>query len=286
MKKRHIPFLFLLAAVLFLGGMVTQRHFGLAVLVKWIVPPQAEAPPPPPKPPGIRPEHQGKLAIFILAGQSNMEGDGRMEDCTPIDTDGRVYVFDETYTWVEGREPVRNRPGPSIAFAKALIDRDTGIVVGIINVALGGTGILQWQKSLDDHSLYQNMIKRALAAGPQGELMGLLFYQGETEALGYTAEYDTWDTHFVQFVQDARHDLGQPELPVVFARVIPRKDLYWKNVRARQERVKLDRAVMVSTDDIGHMQRDNLHFTSKGYAELGKRLGEAYVRHFMTVPSH
>jgi len=284
MKKFWLLFMVLVAGALFLGGMVTQRYYGLSVLVKWINPPDRAIVKPPPTE-AIRPNHRGKLSIFILAGQSNMEGDGKMEDYMPIDTDGRAYVFNENYVWVEGQEPVRDRVGPSISFAKQLIDQDENMEVGLINVALGGTSILQWQKSLDDHSLFQTMIKRALAASTQGEIKGLLFFQGETEALGYSPHHEEWDVYFKQFVQDVRQELNLENLPVVFARVIPREDLFWPNVRARQEKVVMENVVMVSTDGIGHLQPDNLHFTAPGYVELGKRLGAAFVQHFMAGTS-
>ncbi|MDJ1503352.1 sialate O-acetylesterase [Xanthocytophaga agilis] len=278
MKKLYILLFLIIIAVAFFGGMITQKHYGLGNLLKKANPTYI----PQEKREAIAPEHRGKLSIFILAGQSNMEGDGNVEDYTPVNTDGRVYMFNENYLWLPGKEPVRNRIGPSIAFAKQIIDYDKNSYVGIINVARGGTNIGQWQKSYDEQSLYQIMLKRALASSSQGEIKGLLFFQGENDAEGdSTDHYNDWDVYFEKFVKDIRHDLHNEDLPVIFAQIGKGEDKLWKKVKNRQDSVNIKNVAMIKTDDLDFIE-NNVHFTTKGYVEIGKRFGDKFIEEVMS----
>ncbi|MCU0353658.1 MAG: sialate O-acetylesterase [Cytophagales bacterium] len=233
-----------------------------------------------PQPFAIPQAHRGKLKIFVLAGQSNMEGDGPLADYTPVDTRNRVFVFDhKEYRWKIGKEPVRgNRVGPSIAFAKALIDTDTSLSVGVVNCARGGTNIGQWQRHVEDDSLYAKMIKLAKAASLQGELAGLLFFQGENDAEGDVSDHPTdWAVHFEKFVADTRNDLRLPQLPVIFAQLghVPNYEL-WEKVKQQQAAVNLQNVGMIKTDDLPY-QTGSIHYTTSAYLTIGQRFAQKYL---------
>ncbi len=225
----------------------------------------------------IKPEQQGKLQIFILAGQSNMEGDGDMKNYLAPDTRGRVYVFDEQYNWQVGKEPVRTKVGPSIAFAVELLEADPAAVVGLINCARGGTNIGQWQRQLDENALYAKMMKRAKAASVQGEIRGVLFFQGENDTEGDPTDHPhEWKKYFEQFVADVRSDLQTPDLPVVFAQ-LGRVDKHalWEVVKRQQAQVNASRTGMIRTDDLAY-QEGGIHYTTESYVEIGKRFAHKY----------
>ena len=59
--------------------------------------------------------------LWILAGQSNMEGVGDLENVQPPDP--RVHSFDQLDRWGVAQEPLHNLVGPSIAFTGAIIPR-------------------------------------------------------------------------------------------------------------------------------------------------------------------
>src|SRR5690242_17005176 len=66
----------------------------------------------------------GRVAIYILAGQSNMAGTAPVEreDRTPHP---RVFAFGPDYHWRSAIEPLGDAPGvgPGLAFAKELAGR-------------------------------------------------------------------------------------------------------------------------------------------------------------------
>lgn len=280
MKKIIIRFLLILFLFLiFILGMITQRYYGLGNILKKLNPTYV----PVGKQEVIKKEQQGKLSIFILAGQSNMEGEGEVRDYKPIDTHGKVYVFNDNYKWIIGKEPVRKKIGPSISFAAEIIKKFPDENIGIVNVARGGTNINQWSKSYLDNSLYQIMIKRALAASSQGQIKGLLFYQGENDAEGKdTDHYNDWDIQFENFVKNVRNDLHNDSLPVVFAEISKGNSIYWKKVKECQERVHLNLVSMIKTDDITHQNKSSVHFTTNGYIEIGKRFADKFINEYMT----
>ncbi len=227
----------------------------------------------------IPPQYRGKLAIFILAGQSNMEGDGPLEEYQPENTQGRVFVFDKNYRWEIGKEPVRNnRVGPSIAFAKALIDADTSLAVGIINCARGGTNIGQWQRHFEDDSLYATMMKLAKAASFQGEICGVLFFQGENDTEGDAYDHPAdWANYFQTFVADVRRDLDKPDLPVVYAQLgFVKNHSLWDVVKQQQSSVSVPNVGMIKTDDLPY-QKGQIHYTTSAYIEIGRRFAKKYT---------
>ena len=133
--------------------------------------------------------------LWILAGQSNMEGVGDLIDVQRPDP--MVHSFDLAEQWGVAREPLHTlvsavdrvhwRAGPSgeperwtgprlqqymqerrkgaglgLPFAIEMFKR-TGIPVGLIPCAHGGTSMEQWSPSLKDRegdSLYGSMVRR------------------------------------------------------------------------------------------------------------------------------
>lgn len=242
--------------------------------------------------------HQGQVRLFILAGQSNMVGWAPI----PSDeqSDPRIYVFSSDYHWRIAGEPIFNAfnqvdqvsenrfagLGPAMGFAFASLERNPELVIGLIPCAKNSSGIIQWQRDLSDQSLYGSCLKRVLAASPIGDISGILFFQGETDAADpiqypepepHPAE---WSQLFTTFVTDFRNDLGEPDLPTVYAQlgIDPATDAFqnWSVVKEQQASINLNRTVMIITDDLPLM--DGLHFTTDSYRIIGRRFAEAYWR--------
>src|SRR5688572_23025136 len=200
MKSKHI-FLFILVSMTFLMGVLAgamiQKTIGFGNVLRAVGVPyptsvplavnvlSAEIPK----------EHQGEMRLFILAGQSNMVGWAPIPDGEK--TDPRIYVFGKDYRWRIADHPIEaafnqvdtvseNRIagfGPAMNFALASLDRHPDIVIGLIPCAKNSSAIIQWQKDLSDQSLYGSCLKRVRAASVMGEISGLLFFQGEEDAL-------------------------------------------------------------------------------------------------------
>lgn len=246
-------------------------------------------------PVGVDSAHVGRLALFVLAGQSNMSGRGDVTAGTTPDPN--VYVFGNDYRWRLATEPVDSPEGqvdsvsldgnagfgPSRAFADSLRQRYPGMVIGLIPCAKGATIIEQWRRSPDDATLYGSCLKRVHAAKPMGRLAGMLFFQGESDGhrgemyQGVPRRPDTWATHFARFAHDFRRDVRQPDLPIVFAQIGPHADperyTNWAQVQAEQGRVELPGVAMIATGDLS--LKDRVHYDTPSYQTIGGRFAAA-----------
>ena len=250
--------------------------------------------------------HRGQMSLFILAGQSNMVG------WSPIPegerTDPRIYVFGKDYRWRIADHPIEdafnqvdvvseNRLagfGPGMDFAFGSLERHPDIVIGLIPCAKNASGIIQWQRDLSDQSLYGSCLKRARAASPMGEVAGILFFQGETEAQDPVLYPEPepqpfdWARLFTAFITDFRSDLHEPDLPVIFAQIgadpVSKDFPNWKVVQDQQSSIALPRAAMITTDDLPLL--DGIHFTADSYRKIGRRFAEAYWDLVEQVPAN
>lgn len=145
-------------------------------------------------------KHRGKLHLFLLAGQSNMSGRGRLARLSPADRkkDPSIYVFGNDYRWALASEPidasdgqldsVSEDPGagvsPAMAFARELKKSHPEVSIGLIPCAMGATTMFEWERRPGRDSLYGSCLERARLASSMGELKAILFFQGEWDALG------------------------------------------------------------------------------------------------------
>ncbi len=246
----------------------------------------------------IPPAYQGKLTLFLLAGQSNMVGMGDLKQAT-LKSNGKVFTFGNDYRWHVAAEPVDDPAGqvdqvsqdswvgagPALTFALALSERAPTQAIGLVPCAKGETTIADWQRNLSDRSLYGSCLKRARAASTMGQVAGLLFFQGETDAAdpklfpAQSLRPDQWASSFAAMVNDFREDLALPRLPVVFAQIgtttySSEIAPYWEIVRAQQRSVQLPATAMITTDDLA--LQDEVHFTTESYQLIGRRFAEAF----------
>jgi len=243
-------------------------------------------------------KYQGKLQLFILAGQSNMSGRGDIPQ-EESETNSQIYVFGNDYHWKLASEPVDDPINqvdlvsedleagfsPSLSFATTLLEKHPEMVVGLIPCAKGFSSIHEWRRRLSDHSLYGSCLKRVREASVMGEVAGLIFFQGESDAMepsqypDITLRPTKWADDFSVFVSDIRKDLNVAELPVVFAEIgtttAPDNFPNWEIVQEQQRKVQLPFVAMITTDDL--MLKDEVHFTTESYKIIGKRFAEAYL---------
>lgn len=301
-RKRMLPLL--LFSIVFLvgvlAGAVIQKTIGVGNVLRAVAIPYPTS-----VPPGapyvlstaeIPQAYRGRMSLFILAGQSNMVGWAAVPE--EEKTNPRIYVFSNDYRWRVASEPIdqaynqvdivsedRNAGyGPALAFAFASLERHPQSVIGLIPCAKNSSAIAQWQRNLSDQSLYGSCLKRARAASPMGHISGILFLQGETDALDPVLypqpepqPFD-WAHLFTAFITDFRNDLHEPELPVVFAQLgsdpLSTDFPNWKIVQEQQSSIDLPMTAMITSDDLPLL--DGLHFTADSYRIIGKRFADAY----------
>lgn len=242
--------------------------------------------------------YQGNLQLFILAGQSNMSGRGDLP-LLGTKADPRIFIFGNDYHWKLAAEPVDDSAnqvdkvsedldagfGPALSFAAAILELHPDMAIGLIPCANGNSSIYEWRRSLSDNTLYGSCLKRLRAASPMGNLAGLLFFQGEADALDpkqnrkRNLSSDQWEDNFTILVRDWRTDSSLPELPIVFAQIgttrTPEKYPNWAIVQEQQQSVQLPFVEMITTKDLP--LQDTVHFTTESYQIIGKRFAEAYL---------
>ena len=245
--------------------------------------------------------------LWVLAGQSNMQGAGNLLDVTP--PDDRVQSLGMDGVWTRAEEPLHwleDSPDPvhsadpasrearskhehltrtkgaglGLPFGVALAEA-THVPIGLLPCAHGGTSMAQWdpaKKGEGGNSLYGSMIRQIGLAG--GKVKGILWYQGEAEA--NPAFSSTYPATFAAFIAAVRADLGQPDLPfdlVQLGRFAQGGDpQYWNAVRETQRLLPHSVAgtAVVPAVDLG--LDDLIHIGTPGLKRLGERLAKVVLR--------
>lgn len=245
--------------------------------------------------------------LWVLAGQSNMEGVGNLENL-PLPS-AMVNSLDMTDTWVVAEDPLhrfvdaadkvhwrknakgeiarlegeelrkwiaarRKGAGPGLPFALEMVRR-TGVPVGLIPCAHGGTSMDQWSPNLKDRggeSLYGAMLRRIRLAG--GRVRGVLWYQGESDASEKAAPL--FEEKFRRFIQQLRQDTGLPTLPFYYVQigrhVANAPAAFWDMVQDAQLRVESQLPNIWMTTCVDCELDDGIHVGTDDLRLLGLRL--------------
>jgi sialate O-acetylesterase len=244
--------------------------------------------------------------LWVLAGQSNMEGVGDLIDVQQPNP--KVHSFDLTDTWLVAKEPLhtlvnavdrvhwgknadkvpvrlegetlarynekrKKGAGLGLPFAVEMLHR-TGVPIGLVPCAHGGTSMAQWDPSLKDKggdSLYGGMVRRVRAVG--GKVTGVLWYQGESDANPTAAP--VFAAKFAALVEAIRSDFGQPDLPfyyVQLGRFINNQNINeWNQI---QEAQRLAEPAIPHTGMITAINTsldDGIHVSTQDHKRLGKQ---------------
>jgi hypothetical protein len=226
--------------------------------------------------------------LFLLVGQSNMAGRGKVaeEDKRPHP---RVLMLTKDNTWAPAVEPLHfDKPGagvgPGRAFGVAIAEGDPKITVGLIPCAAGGSPIAAWTPGgyhgqTKSHP-YDDALTRAKAALASGTLKGILWHQGESDA-GSADKAKIYGEKLHELIARFRRELNAPQAPFIAGQLgqFPREK--WseghKQVNAVHEGLPkaVPHTAFVSSDGLGH-KGDNLHFSAEGAREFGLRYAKAY----------
>ena len=250
--------------------------------------------------------------LWILAGQSNMEGVGdlvNVETPSPyvhvLDMANRWHIAEEPLHWLcdapdschceltgdaqkrhqaEVRKTRTKGAGLGLPFAKAMVEA-TGVPVGLLACAHGGTSMAQWNpelKALGGGSLYGSMLNRLNAAG--GKVAGVLWYQGESDC--NPDDVKLFAERFKELVASVREDCGNSALPfysVQLGRFVPEDGgagdpSSWNAIRDLQRRLAEEMPFTAVAPAIDLELDDLIHIGTQGFKRLGKRLAISALR--------
>ncbi len=247
--------------------------------------------------------------LWVLAGQSNMQGVGNMIDVEPPNP--QIHMLAMNGTWRAAQEPLhilaespdavhatfnteeerqtaiegaKNGPkgaGLGMAFAAEMVRR-TGRPVGLICTAHGGTSMEQWNPAKREeggNSLYGSMYAQVQRAG--GMVRGALWYQGESDA--NPEALAVFREKFEGLVAAMRKDFETPEMPFYYVQigrfVNPGADpASWNQIQALQLacEASIPRTGAVSAIDLE--LDDAIHVGTPSLKRLGKRLANLAER--------
>ena len=245
--------------------------------------------------------------VWILAGQSNMQGVGNMCNALPPEPMVRAFYLDNRWdiacdplhnmnkakaeihwTLNGGHNAFDNIPevplkgvGPGVAFGKSMAQK-TGVPQGLIASAHGGTAMKQWNpelKNMGENSLYGAMYDRFILNG--SKIAGILWYQGCSDS-SPDENVELYTQRTLELFQAIRRDFGNEKLPIVFAQLARTAAAYdlaldnrWSKIREKQRIIPglIDNCIMVPTIDLE--LDDSIHLSAESQAILGKRMAEA-----------
>jgi sialate O-acetylesterase len=247
--------------------------------------------------------------LWILAGQSNMEGLGDLIDVEPPDPS--VHSFDLADHWEVAQEPLhtlvgatdrihwrrnsqgeyerltgdrlqqyiqerRKGAGLGLPFA-VLMAKRTGIPIGLIPCAHGGTSMEQWSPALRDQdgdSLYGSMYRRFVAVG--GRVRGMLWYQGESDANAKAAA--EFATNFKSFVRAVRRDFHQQDLPFYYVQIgrhISDTNVAdWNLIQEAQLKAESELSNVGMVVSVDLTLDDAIHVSTPDLKRLGRRIAD------------
>lgn len=228
--------------------------------------------------------------LFLLVGQSNMAGRGKVE-AEDKQTHPRVLTLTKEGTWQLAADPIHfDQPAAGVGLGKTfglfVAESDPNITVGLIPAAWGGSPISTWEpgayfQETDSHP-YDDAIRRAKIAMQQGTLKAILWHQGESDcdeklAPAYQAKLERLIARF-------RSDLDAPDLPFLIGQLGQ-----FENSRLPRQYVNLVNGAQIAVaKEISHIEfvtaagltsnGDNVHFDASSQREFGKRFAAAYLK--------
>ncbi len=246
--------------------------------------------------------------VWIMAGQSNMEGIGNLADAPESHPLARCLHTDGV--WREAKDPLHllaaspdrchagspipyaaalkqriaagKGTGVGVWFAREMLARDPKVPQGLIACAHGGTSMAQWNPALKGQggdSLYGSMMRLWGLTGQP--VAGMLWYQGCSDCSPEAAAVYT--KRMQDLVAATRRDFGLPKLPwliVQIAQVVNGGDngRWWEDIREQQRVLPTSIRNLAVVAAIDLNLDDGIHIGGAAFAELGRRLARQAAR--------
>ena len=251
-----------------------------------------------------------KLHIYLLIGQSNMQGEGKDGYNATLDAQHpRLLKFGSREglesTFLTGghrlTHPASNATtiGMGVEFGKTLLasGSDPEVVICLINHALGSTAIQWWMPDTPDgvtnhvrqYMLYNEAVQRVTAASSYGVIKGVLWHQGEYNSNNNTTpdpEPALYGAYLNTLIDNLRNDLGNPGLPFICGKLMPGYPFTFTDTDGVKGSVKVEAALAdvsrqrantfcVDHNGLAGNAADPIHFNAPSQRLLGQRYAAA-----------
>lgn len=231
------------------------------------------------------PRDKLKFYLFLLAGQSNMAGRGKVD---PHDKDNEVHphiwMMDKDGQWVPAKDPVHfDRPtagvGPAMSFARELAEKKPDVHIGLIPCAQGATALSQWNPK---SALFKRAVERTDKGLESGTIKGILWHQGESNTVEGPWKRAEYEKGLADIVAAFRREFKAPDLPFIAGEL----GLWFKskngenvadfNMFLQSMEDKIVKFGCVSAE--GFKTDDGLHFNAGSQRMFGQRYAEKYFK--------
>jgi hypothetical protein len=233
------------------------------------------------------------LHVFLLIGQSNMSGRGRLEEVALLQ-DPQVLMFRDG-RWMAAEEPLHtDRPdiagvGLGMSFAFELLASGFSGPIGLIPCAVGGTPLSRWMpgEGLYAHAVATTRLAlSAQPAFPAGTLDGILWHQGESDSVN-VENANRYGERFQEMITHLRADLSSANVPVIAGELGEFLEdnegcKFYEAINRQLQELEgaLAQAACVSAAGLTDNE-DALHFNAQSLREFGRR----YAAKFMLLKS-
>ncbi|RIW14646.1 sialate O-acetylesterase [Algoriphagus lacus] len=233
------------------------------------------------------------LWVFILAGQSNMAGRGKVE---PMDTipDPRILTINKTGELILAKEPLHFYEPTltgldcGLSFGKELLKHiPDSVSILLIPTAVGGSAINQWisDETYRNVPLFSNFKEKTAIGKQHGIVKAILWHQGESDSAA-PETIEIYDQQLAVLFGKFRTEVGNPNLPIFMGRLgsYSKTDESWQAINSKMEAYqKTDPyAHLIKTKDLNH-KGDFIHFDSEGQRVMGKRYANEFIQRRMVV---
>ncbi len=237
---------------------------------------------------GVKLPSRDKFHLFLLAGQSNMAGRGKVED-EDTKAHPRVLTLTRDGKWAPARDPIHFDKkfagvGPGRAFGIALAGKHDDVTVGLVPCAAGGSPISTWRPgerwNQTKSRPYDDAIRRTRLAMKDGVLKGILWHQGESDCRPERAAL--YERNLRELIARFRKDLEAPGLPFIIGQLGQNPAKPWDESRRLVDRAhrcaaaKDTPAALVPSDGLT-FNKDGLHFDADSQRAFGRRYAEVYA---------
>lgn len=244
--------------------------------------------PPDANPPNANPPNANPtFHVFLLLGQSNMEGYPKAQAADRVENERiKVLGYDncpatgrQTDQWDLASPPLHScwndGLGPGDYFAKTLIEvMPESDSIGLVPCAINGEKIETFMKN--GGSKYNWIIQRAkLAQQAGGVIQGILFHQGESNNGD-----PSWPGKVNTLVEDIKSDLGLGQIPFLAGELLYSGGCAGHNDLIRQLPNIIANAYVVSAEGLVVDPTDvqwRLHFDHDSQVTFGKRYAEKMI---------
>lgn len=224
--------------------------------------------------------------IYILLGQSNMAGRGKITPQYEKIQHERVFMLSKENKWEIAKHPLHfDKPkvagvGPGLSFGIAMAEANKAVTIGLVPCSVGGTAISRWEPGAYDEATkthpYDDALARIKEAMKYGPIKGILWHQGEADSKEKNAS--VYIDRLTALIQRLRKECGDPKLPIVVGQLAHYKSNYeYINNVLPELSSKVKNTILVSSEGLWH-GGDGTHFDSPSATELGRRFANGMLQ--------